>query len=103
MDFKTEIVIFLEKYGEKYAKVVIRPEGNNVYNIVHTYVSNEHRGEGLAAKITEEALKFIKSHNGKIKADCSYTYKYLEKNNIEMVPLDHSPACSLSHMKEDPK
>ena len=103
MDFKKEIIIFLENDGHKYARVVIELEENDVYNIAHTYVSDEYRGKGLAAKLVKEAVKFIKSHDGKIKGGCSYAAKYLEKNKIERIDLKTSPSCSLIHMQEDQK
>lgn len=79
MDFKKETVIFLEENDEKYAKVVIRREEDNIFNITHVFVDDSHRGEGLAGKLVEEALKFIELHNGVIKTDCSYAASYLEK------------------------
>lgn len=82
MEFQKETIIFLENSKERYAEITVRFEGNNTYNIISTYVSENHRGEGLAEKLMTEALSFIKKHNGKIKADCSYAKKYLIRKNI---------------------
>ncbi|MEE1131797.1 MAG: GNAT family N-acetyltransferase [Caryophanon sp.] len=38
----------------------------------HTYVSNELRGQGVAKKLLDEAAKYAREHNYKMKAVCSY-------------------------------
>lgn len=101
MDFKREIVIFLENDFEKYAKVVISDLGNDTYDIVHTYVSDDYRGKGLASKLVDEAVKYIKSKNGKIMTSCSYAMKYTKEQNIETIPTGKAPSCSLKHILED--
>lgn len=82
MKFKKELEIYLDENNEKYAYVTIEILEDNTYNISHTFVSKEHRGEGLAAKLMEEAIKCIKNNKGKISTTCSYAEKYLEENNI---------------------
>ena len=99
--FKTQTEIYLEDTCGKYARVVIDVEDGGVYNIVHTFVSEEHRGEGLAAKLVQEAVSYINSQSGIIKADCSYAEHYLEKHGINHIKNDGNQSCSLKHMKED--
>lgn len=99
--FKTQTEIYLEDNTGKYARVVIDVEPGGVYNIVHTFVSEDHRGEGLAAKLMLEAISYINSQNGSIKADCSYAEHYLVKHGINHVKNDKNVSCSLKHMKED--
>ena len=82
MDFKKETRIYLEDENGRYAEVVVEYEGNNVYNITHTVVAEAHRGEGLAGKLVDEAVAFIKEKDGKIKADCSYAKARLEKQGL---------------------
>ncbi len=100
MNFKQEIVFYLEDETERYARIVLQVEDNHVFNIVHTYVSDSHRGEGLAGKLMEQAIAFVNTHHAKLKADCSYAKHYCEKHNIETVE-ESKNACSLKHAKED--
>lgn len=103
MEFKRETVIYLEDYDGKYARIVIKHEADGVYNIVHTYVSEEHRGEGLAEKLVKEALSFIEKHNGRIKADCSYAVEYFKLKGIATVDDDPCAGgtCRLNYLLED--
>ena len=54
----------------------------NTYNIYHTFVDESLRGQGVASKLVEEAVKEIKSKGGKIKATCSYAKAWLEKHEL---------------------
>lgn len=101
MDFKQQVEIYLEENSEKYARVVIEVTPDGIYNIVHTYVSEKHRGEGLAASLVKEAVSYIKSQDGHIAADCSYARHYLEKNDISFVNSENNPFCNLKYMKEE--
>ncbi len=85
MKFKKETVIYLDEKSKKEAYITIEEEDNDVYNITHTFVSEEHRGEGLAGRLMEEGIKFIKTQNGKIKSDCSYGVFYMNRKNIEYI------------------
>ena len=102
MDYKQTTEIYLEKDDVKYARIVIE-EKDGVYDIVHTYVSDEHRGEGLAGKLMEKALEFIAQQKGNIAASCSYAAHYLDKHEIEYMRSENGSACSLKHMNEDVK
>ena len=99
--FKTQTEIYLEDDTGKYARVVIQIEDGGVYNIVHTFVSEAHRGEGLAARLMQEAISYINSQSGIIKADCSYAEHYLEKHDVDHIQNAGNSSCSLKHMKED--
>jgi len=53
---------------------------DNVLNLIHTYVPIELRGKGIAAKIVEAALTYVKENNLKIIPSCSYVASYIEKH-----------------------
>lgn len=101
MDLKVETVLYLEKNEDKYARIVIREDSDNVYTIMHTFVSEEYAGQGLAGKLMEAALDYIKNRNGKVAAKCSYAAAYLKKHDIESVNSDEPAACSINYTRED--
>ena len=53
---------------------------NGVFTIDHTFVDESFRGQGIAGKLVEMALKEIEKRGGKVEATCSYAKKWLEKN-----------------------
>lgn len=99
MNIKKETVFYLEEDQEKTARVVILEDGKT-YNIVHTYVDDRYRGQGVGWKLIEQAVQYVKQQNGVLKADCSYAAHMLRKFEIpfEDTGLD---ACSIKHAKED--
>ncbi len=52
-------------------------ENDNTWNIVHTEVSSEYQGKGIARKLVECVIENAKKSNKKIIADCSYAKKIL--------------------------
>lgn len=47
-------------------------------NIIHTVVSSDFQGQGIARKLVECVLGNIKEYNKDIIADCSYARKIIE-------------------------
>jgi hypothetical protein len=45
-----------------------------------TFVSEELRGEGLAAQVVRFALDWARDHDKKIVATCPYVAKFIERN-----------------------
>ena len=82
MEFKRETTIFLDDEDERFAEIVIVHEDEGVYNIRRTFVSDTHRGEGLAGMLVKEALVFIEEQGGIVKADCPYAHHVLVKKGI---------------------
>ena len=82
MEYKEEENrIYIENSsGDVIAEIEFEKTENGVYNIFHTFVDESLRGQGIAAKLVEKAVNYIKSKNGKVEATCSYAKKWLEKN-----------------------
>ena len=82
MDFKYESNrIFLENdEGEMIAEITFPMVGENTVNINHTYVSSVLRGQGIAGKLMQEAVKVIEKNGWKAVADCSYAVTWSEKH-----------------------
>lgn len=81
MEFKNnENKIYLERDGREVAVIEFEKTDNNTYNIYHTFVDDSLRGQGIAAKLVEEAVNYIESMGCQVTATCSYAAHWLDKN-----------------------
>ncbi len=69
MSLKTE-------HGE--AELLYRIRGN-IMSIYHTFTPPEDRGNGVAAKLAEEAFNLAKKKGLKVRPDCPYISHFVEK------------------------
>ena len=80
---KGENRIYVEdENGKVIAEIEYEKLEGNTYNIYHTFVDESLRGQGVASKLVEEAVKEIKSKGGKVQATCSYAKAWLEKHEL---------------------
>lgn len=56
------------------------PKENGVCNINRTFVDESLRGQGVAGKLMEAAVKAIRDQGKKAAATCSYAVKWFEKH-----------------------
>ncbi len=61
------------------AHMMYREIDDNTLDYYHTYVPNKLRGQKIAQKIVNEAVKFALSENKKIIPSCSYVQAYLQR------------------------
>ena len=82
MEFKKEENrIYLDnENGKVLAEIEFEKLEDSTYNIYHTFVDELLRGQGVASKLVEEAVKEIESRGGKVQATCSYAKAWLEKH-----------------------
>ncbi len=66
--------------GMKVAGYVSWSKENDAMIIEHTFVDPAYRGQGLAGRLMEEAVKKAKGEGWHIVPICSYAKSYLEKN-----------------------
>lgn len=66
--------------GKIIAEITFEEIEKGIYNIDHTFVDESLRGQGIASKLVEEAVKEIESKGGKVEATCSYAKKWIEKH-----------------------
>ncbi|WP_061249135.1 GNAT family N-acetyltransferase [Leptospira alstonii] len=71
---------FYAKMDEYESYLFYREEGDNIWNLVSTYVPPELRGKGLAADLVRTALDKARSLNKKIIPSCSYTITFLNRH-----------------------
>lgn len=62
------------------AEINFEKKNKDTYNIYHTFVDDSLRGQGIASKLVEEAVKEIKKRGCKVEATCSYAKAWLEKH-----------------------
>ena len=84
MEFKiTENRIYSEdESGKVLAEIEFSKEQDDTYNIFHTFVDDSLRGQGIAGKLVETAVKEISNRGGNVTATCSYAKKWLETHEI---------------------
>jgi acetyltransferase, GNAT family len=54
---------------------------NNCFTILHTVVSPEHKGKGIAKILLDAAADYARKHNKKIKDVCSFVTVQFERND----------------------
>ena len=54
---------------------------NNCFAILHTVVSPEHKGKGIAKILLDAAAAYARKHNKKIKDVCSFVTVQFERND----------------------
>ena len=54
--------------------------GDKLVDIDHTYVSNVLRGQGIAGKLMEEAMKVIEKNDWRANTSCSYAAYWKEEH-----------------------
>jgi hypothetical protein len=73
--------IYLEnEEGRLLAEIEMNPVDENTVNICRTFVHESLRGHGMASKLTEAAVKYLKSQNKNITASCAYAEQWLKKH-----------------------
>ncbi len=82
MEFKKEEsrIYVDDENGKILAVIEFEKIDNNKYDIYHTFVDESLRGQGIASKLVEAAIKEIKARGGEVQATCSYAKTWIEKH-----------------------
>ena len=72
--------IALYRHGESVAYVTFPLAEPKVAEINHTFVSDELRGQGVAAKLLQAAADTIRSAGWKARPTCSYAVSWFDKH-----------------------
>ena len=83
--------------GKVLAEIDFPEVSHEVCEIVHTYVDDSLRGQGIAGKLMEMAVAEIEGQGKKVTASCSYAMKWLAKR--DGVALNIGPACGIKYKK----
>ncbi len=76
-NFEDNRIFVNNEAGDKIAEICFEKVNENTYNITHTYVSPEYRGQHIADKLVREAVNYIKQRNCNVEASCSYAQKWI--------------------------
>lgn len=66
--------------GNFRGELTYKNKGHNIIIVDHTYVPDEFRGQGIAAKLTEKIVEYAKKNNLKIIPQCPYVKRVFDKN-----------------------
>ncbi|MEM2136628.1 MAG: GNAT family N-acetyltransferase [Candidatus Methanomethylicia archaeon] len=77
--------IELEEGEKAYHRI---EETDEYIKMISTYTPPRYRGLGLASKIIEEAIKYVKSKGKRVVVECSYVKNWMEKNKDKVEGLN---------------
>ena len=60
---------------------------DNILDFEHTIVSDKLKGQGIAQKLLDEAVKYARKNNFKVHAVCSYVVKKCETGNYDDIKI----------------
>jgi predicted GNAT family acetyltransferase len=86
--------------GELITEATYETLENNVINVDHVYVNPEYRGQGIAEKTMLTVVNYIRQHNLKVIATCSYASAWFGKHEEEYTDIlvrnqDQVSACRI--------
>ena len=62
----------VDSEGNKAGEITFVPDGEDKLIIDHTFVSTEHRGQGLANKLVKEVVQYARENGKRIVPACSF-------------------------------
>ncbi|KAM7387542.1 hypothetical protein PAMA_009927 [Pampus argenteus] len=65
------------------ATLLYRFTGEQEVDLMSTYVPESFRGQGVAALLSQAAMKFVVEENLKARVSCWYIKKYIEDNPLQ--------------------
>ena len=71
---------FAADAGGKTAYLSYRELDGRVLDLDHTYVPHEHRGGGLASRLTAHALDYARERGYRVIPSCPFVAAYIERH-----------------------
>ncbi|MCF6227040.1 MAG: N-acetyltransferase [Xanthomonadales bacterium] len=71
-------------YIADYAKMTFVKLANNIIDVNHTWVSPDHRGEGLAQDLYRQMIGYARKNNLKVIPSCSFVRKMFTDNSADL-------------------
>jgi acetyltransferase, GNAT family len=78
--YETNRIYINDEEGKMIAEITFPLIGDKLVDIDHTYVSNVLRGQGIAGKLMEEAMKVIEKNGWRSNTSCSYAAYWKEEH-----------------------
>ncbi len=85
---KENEIICIENDKEA-GKITFPETETGVFEIDHTFVSEDMQGKGIATQLVRHALNEIARRGGEVRASCSYAKRYIEKHGLRPVVICH--------------
>ena len=76
----------VEREGERLAEMVIRISGKNL-TVYHTQVSEKLQGQGIASKLLETMVDYVRKHELKVIPLCSFVRAKFEKHKEQYADI----------------
>ncbi len=70
----------VDETGKLLAEAVMENLSNGEIDITHVFVDDSLRGQGIAGKVMEKVIGYLRENNKKAVASCSYANSWLMKN-----------------------
>ncbi len=71
---------FVVRLGDEIAYLSYERKGENVLDYAHVFVPDDHRGKGIAAELTKEALEYARREGINVIPSCPYVVTYLKRH-----------------------
>ncbi len=82
-------ISYTDKNENELARIIFTETKSGAYDISSTFVDDSLRGQGIAGKLVEMAVKEISRRGGEVTASCSYAKKWIDKNGIMPYVICH--------------
>ncbi len=86
-NYKENQMVSVDEKGEIMAQVDYVKKDNNTIDIEHVYVSPEYRGQGIAEQTMQTVINYLREHNLKTMASCSYANHWFHKNEEQCIDV----------------
>lgn len=73
---------FIEEDNKKVANLEYTRSGDNIIVITHTMVAGKLEGKGIGKSLVEEAVKFARENNLKIRPLCPFAAAVMRKTEV---------------------
>jgi predicted GNAT family acetyltransferase len=81
VEHNKEEQVFYANLGGSVAELAYSIPSDDTINMMHTYVPEEYRGNGIGEKLVEKALAYAKENNYRVIPSCSFVARYVHSQH----------------------
>jgi len=78
--YEKERIVAKDEKGQKLAEITFPFRGADLVEIDHVFVSEECRGQGIAARLVELAYAHLKENQKKVEVTCPYAVAWFARH-----------------------
>jgi uncharacterized protein len=75
---KSNGIFYLTEKRERKAYLTYTEQPEKVFQLTHTFVSDDLRGQGIASRLAKHVMEYVLANNLKVVPICPYIIKWLE-------------------------